>query len=271
MVAMDSERLGNYLVASGLATLEDIASALERQKQEGGRLGDNLVALGIISEEALEAMLHAKPKAPRTIAETEIPEGFLLQLLMKAVHSANLETPSQMKQVLKLPYAVINRLLDESVERKLITSAGAGEGVAFSETRYVLSGEGRSWARELLSQCHYVGPVPVSLGAYQERIKRQRITNERIDQTMIDEAFADLVVTDQFIESIGPGINSGRCILLYGPPGNGKTSVAVKIGSIFRDIIYIPYCVEVDGQIINVDAVGDVDDVAEDRRSRGCR
>ncbi|MGF1611025.1 MAG: hypothetical protein ACFCUQ_16595 [Kiloniellales bacterium] len=252
MASLDSERLGSYLVASGLAKLDDIVRALERQKREGGRLGDNLVALGIVSEERLEAMIHAKPTAPRSVQETGISEGFLLQLLVKAVHSSNLETPSQMKDMLRLPYAVITRLLEEATDRKLILSAGAGEGVAFAETRYTLSADGRNWARELLSQCHYVGPAPVSLHAYQNRIKRQRITNERIDQKMIDEAFSDLVVTRQFIESIGPGINSGRCILLYGPPGNGKTSVAAKIGSIFRDIIYIPYCVEVDGQIINV-------------------
>jgi hypothetical protein len=252
MASLDSERLGSYLVASGLATLDDIVRALDRQKREGGRLGDNLVALGIVREETLEAMLHAKPTAPRSVEDTEIAEGFLLQLLVKAVHSSNLETPSQMKELLKLPYAVITRLLEEAVDRKLILSAGSGEGLAFAETRYVLSGEGRTWARELLSQCHYVGAAPVSLSAYQNRIRRQRITNERIDQKSIDEAFSDLVVTQQFIESIGPGINSGRCILLYGPPGNGKTSVAVKIGSIFRDIIHVPYCVEVDGQIINV-------------------
>ena len=256
MPSLDCQRLGDLLIASGLAQHDDIEQALARQKDAGGRLGDNLVAMGIVSAADIESILHTKPDAPRSIEETGIPPGFLLQLLIKAIHTANLETPSQMKEALKLPYTVINSLLEDAVERKLITSVGssngAGDGNAFAENRYVLGSDGRTWARELLSQCQYVGAAPVSLTAYQERIKLQRITNERIDQAMINEAFADLVVTKQFIESIGPGINSGRSILLYGPPGNGKTSVAVKIGQIFRDIIYIPYCIEVDGQIINV-------------------
>jgi energy-coupling factor transporter ATP-binding protein EcfA2 len=92
----------------------------------------------------------------------------------------------------------------------------------------------------------------VSLTAYTERIQRQRITNERVDRAAIDAAFANMVISESFVHRIGPAINSGRSILLYGPPGNGKTSVAEKIGGIFSDTIYIPYCVEVDGQVIKV-------------------
>ncbi len=85
-----------------------------------------------------------------------------------------------------------------------------------------------------------------------ERIQRQRITNERVDQAAIEKAFGDLIISEEFIHRIGPAVNSGRSILLYGPPGNGKTSVAERIGSIFNDTIYIPYCFEVEGQIIKV-------------------
>ena len=68
----------------------------------------------------------------------------------------------------------------------------------------------------------------------------------------MDKAFANLIVSEEFIHRVGPAINSGRSILLYGPPGNGKTSVAEQIGAIFKDTIYIPYCFEVEGQIIKV-------------------
>jgi hypothetical protein len=73
-----------------------------------------------------------------------------------------------------------------------------------------------------------------------------------VDRASIEAAFANLIVADRFIQKIGPAINSGRSIQLYGPPGNGKTSVAEKIGRIFSDAIYIPYCFEVEGQIIKV-------------------
>src|SRR5690606_22357778 len=107
-------------------------------------------------------------------------------------------------------------------------------------------------AAEALEMNQYVGPAPVSLPAYHSRILRQRITNERIGREVVEEAFADLSIPPDFVQRLGPGINSGRAILLYGPPGNGKTSIAERIGRIFNDIIYIPYCVEVEGQLIKV-------------------
>ena len=69
---------------------------------------------------------------------------------------------------------------------------------------------------------------------------------------MVVDAFQDLIVTDSFIQNIGPGINSGKCILLYGPPGNGKTSLAERIGGLFQNTIYVPHAVDVGGNIMKV-------------------
>jgi predicted ATPase with chaperone activity len=129
---------------------------------------------------------------------------------------------------------------------------GAAGAHAVSELRYTLSERGKQWAQDAMRQSLYVGPVPVTLSSYSERISRQRITNERIDKAAVDVAFADLVISPEFVQEIGPAINSGRSILLYGPAGNGKTSVAEKIGRVFTGVVYIPYCFEVDGQIIKV-------------------
>jgi SpoVK/Ycf46/Vps4 family AAA+-type ATPase len=92
----------------------------------------------------------------------------------------------------------------------------------------------------------------VPLTAFQTRILRQRITNERVDRAAVEQAFGDLTITKDFIDRLGPGINSGRSMLLYGPAGNGKTSVAERIARIFRGVIYIPYCVEIEGQLVKV-------------------
>ena len=129
---------------------------------------------------------------------------------------------------------------------------GAAGIRAISELRYSLTEKGKQRAIEAMGQNQYIGPAPVSLATYSERIQRQRITNERVDRASVDIAFANLVISEKFIRDIGPAINSGRSILLYGPPGNGKTTVSEKIGTIFKDVVYIPYCFEVEGQIIKV-------------------
>jgi hypothetical protein len=144
----------------------------------------------------------------------------------------------------------VQLLIEQAQQRKLLDVLGASDG--HSEVRYILGEKGKRWAIDALEQNQYVGPVPVSLASYIDRIQRQRITNERIDRETIEHAFANLVISETFVHQVGPGINSGRSILLYGPPGNGKSTIAEKIGAIFGDVIYIPHCFEVESQIIKV-------------------
>lgn len=244
--------LGDILVAHGLVTQADIAAALDHQKSNGGRLGDNLIALGKIKPEDLEIVMHGAPTQPKTIAETGLALTDLLNLTVKAMYSGNAETPSLLASILKLPHRLMQLLIEEAQARKLLDVLGSAAGNAVSELRYSLTEKGKQWAQDAFEQNQYVGPAPVSLAAYCDRIQRQRITNEQVGRDAIDGSFSNLIISDDFVRQIGPAINAGRSILLYGPPGNGKTSVAERIGSIFNDIIYIPYCFEVEGQIIKV-------------------
>src|SRR5580692_7570891 len=244
--------IGDILVAHGLVTATDITAALEHQRVHGGRLGDNLVALGRLNATDLETVMHGAPSAPRSIAETGIAAADLLNLVLKTMYSSNAETPTLIAEVVKLPARVVQLIIEQAQERKLLDVLGAAGIRAMSELRYALTEKGKQRAIEALNQNQYIGAAPVSLEAYSERILRQRITNERVDRASVDKAFSNLVISEKFVRDIGPAINSGRSILLYGPPGNGKTTVSEKIGTIFKDIIYIPYCFEVEGQIIKV-------------------
>ena len=248
----DTSRLGDILVASGLASESEVQAALEHQKRHGGRLGDSLVSLGVVTDEALEQVIQAKPDAPRSIKDVGISGGQLLKYMIKAINVGGLETSTEMKDALKLPSSIINRLLEEAIERGFVTVLGSKAGGGSGEQRYVLSQAGQYWAKELLLESQYVGPAPVSLRAFQERIGRQRITNEQVGLARMREMLSGLVIPPDFVDRLGPAINSGRCILLYGPPGNGKTSVAERIGRMFSGIIYVPYCVEIDGQVMKV-------------------
>jgi hypothetical protein len=245
-------QIGDILVAQGLITRDDLTEALARQRSLGGRLGENLVQMGKLSAEDLDAVVHSAPVAPRSLDETGLSLPDLLNLITKAMYANGLETPSMVVETLKLPPVAVQQLLDQAKERKLVDVLGAAGIRAVSELRYALTEKGKQWAQDAMALNQYIGPAPVSLSAFCERVARQSISHERVDRAAIDSAFGSMVISDDFVQEIGPAVNSGRSILLYGPPGNGKTSVAEKIGDMFRDVVYIPYCIEIEGQIIKL-------------------
>jgi hypothetical protein len=244
--------IGDILIGLGIATQDDVAAGLELQHAEGGGLADRLIELGRIKEADVVTAMAAIPPSPRTVADTGLTPSLLLNLLIKTIYATSVETPSQMCELLKLPPRAILELLEDASQHQLLNVLGAIRADTAAERRYALTVAGMEWAHAAMRQCEYVGPAPVPLSAYREQIVRQRITNEMIDQDDIDRRFGDLIVTDDLVSKVGPAINSGRSILFYGPPGNGKTSIAERIGSLFKDVIYIPYAFEVDGQIVKV-------------------
>ncbi|HXV26309.1 MAG TPA: ATPase [Alphaproteobacteria bacterium] len=244
--------LGDILVAHGLVKAADVERGLQRQRERGGRLGDNLVALGIISAEELARILTAAPPAPNSVRETGIPLNSLLGLMLKLMQARGLERPSQLAEELRLSGAVTVELMQAAADRKLVESLGVVEANGFQEKRYQMTEAGRRRAADAFQQSQYVGPAPVALEVWEERILRQSIMNERIEKSAIDRAFADLVVPPEFVRRLGPAVNSGRCILLYGPAGNGKTSIAEKIAAIYENVVYIPYCLDISGEIVKV-------------------
>ncbi len=246
--------LGDILVAKGLISTSDIERALEHQRANGSRFGDCLVALGVVTEEQINEVLSETPEAPRKLEDMDVDPMLLLQLMIKGIHVESFEIPSQITTAMCLPNSIVNELLGDAVDRKFLEVVGqvGSASAEFSEMRYQLTQMGRDWANESLDQSQYFGPAPVSLESFQERVALQRITNECVNRDDIQEAFKDLVIPDRFVSRLGPAINSGTALLLYGPAGNGKTSVAERIGEIFRNVVYIPHCFEVDGQIIKV-------------------
>jgi len=115
-----------------------------------------------------------------------------------------------------------------------------------------LTDEGKRWATDALQRSQYTGPAPVTLEDFNDRVNLQKITNETVTFQRVREQLNDLAMEDAVIEQAGPALKSGRAILLYGPPGNGKTTFALRLAKVFTDMIYIPYAVAVEGQIIRV-------------------
>jgi hypothetical protein len=244
-------QLGDILVAQGLVTPADIAAALARQVKEGGRLGENLIAMGLLTAAQIATVVNSPPAIPAALADTGISERNLMYLLLKFMHVEACETILELVDRMKLPRRLTQQLIEDLVRQRLIGATGATSDLALS-THYALTEAGRTAVKEALEQSVYLGPVPVALPAYQVQIEKQRITNEMLEEKTLRQGFEGLVVPDHMFRRLLPAINAGRSVLLYGPPGNGKTTLSTRIAALFKDVVYVPYALEVAGQIIKI-------------------
>jgi hypothetical protein len=245
-------RLGDLLIQAQLITTQDVTNALEVQAELGGRLGDLLVSSGAIDRQVLDAFIHRMPTEPGDLAATGIDPVELLGLLMKLIYSEHLESARQFVDHIKLPYNIVDDLVQMAVDRKMLQKLGSRESENLLDMKYTFTDEGRRWTLDALNQMRYTGPAPVTLEEFSQQVNLQKITNETITFDRIRTGLGYLTVEDSLIESVGPALNSGRAILLYGPPGNGKSSVALSFASVFTDVIYVPYAIFVEGQIIRI-------------------
>jgi MoxR-like ATPase len=245
-------RLGEMLVARGLVGAADIDAALQRQQVYGGRLRDNLLALGCLTEEQLASVMHTTPAVPSSLEETGCLPRNLLNLMLKFMLLETCETTVDLVELMKLPRRLVEQLLDEAKQQHLVAAMGSFPGKMSLSIRYGLSDQGRAAAKEALDHNQYIGPAPVSLTAYQHQIERQRISNEMLDTEALRSGFEGLVVPEHYLRKLVPAVRAGRSMLLFGPPGNGKTTLATRIASLFKDVVYIPYAVEIGGQVMQV-------------------
>ncbi len=249
-------QLGEMLVASGLVSVADMAAAHERQRRTGVRATDVLLEMRLVTRDQLadaqERVAATAPVQPRSLAETGIGMVPLLGLMLRVMAADSRGTAAEIMRALRLPYGITEKLLDEARNRGWVQAMGVGLTGHAGEARYGLSHEGREALADATGQTTYVGPAPVPLAAYQAQIGRQRLSGERLDAGRLRDGLGGLSVTDALMRKLLPAVNAGSSILLFGPAGNGKTSVASRIAALFRQVIFVPYAVEIAGQIMRV-------------------
>jgi predicted ATPase with chaperone activity len=170
-------------------------------------------------------------------------------LTLKTLFYLGEATIQELAEQLRIAPYIVEGVFQRLRKDQLIQAVGLAAG----GHRVTLTQGGRSRALELLGVDQYVGAVPVSLADYIERVKSQTVRDIAVTPPDVTEAFRELVLDDPTLAQLGTAVVSGRAIFLYGPPGTGKTTVAEKLSDIFRkESIWLPYAIEVDGQIITV-------------------
>lgn len=193
------------------------------------------------------------PSQPNSIAETGLTMGFLNDLVLKIVYFTGAITGQRLEEMTKLPFLnVIDKTLEFLKLEEYVDIIGAEGGFSERSFQYVIANKGRTKIQEILDRSQYAGPAPVPLQQYIDMVNRQNVGEMVIDQPTIRQAFSHLVVNEKMLDKIGPAANSARSLFLYGPPGNGKTTIAEGIANMLGGYVLIPYCVEIDGQIIKI-------------------
>lgn len=247
-----SVALGELLVREQRITAEQLQAALARQRASGGRLGDVLVALGYMSAEELGRIFHSVPPMPRNVEQTGLPETFLLDLMLKiAYFSGQVFSLGDMSRRMCLPAGIVDELA-ELAKKDLLVSVRSAVGYSRMSYVFAMTDQGRERAEMALRQSQYTGPAPVPLETYRTMVAHQTVRQIEVDADWIGKAMGQLVMGRRLLEQLGPAFNSGRSIFLYGPAGTGKSSIAEALGRALSDEIYIPYAIEVDGQIIRI-------------------
>ncbi len=211
------------------------------------------------------------PTAPEKMEDLQVSETVLMDLMVRRLSLEGTTTLSGLSEKLKLSYPVVDHLFRQMRQHQLVEV----KGMQGNDYWITLSGVGRALAIERLHISKYAGAAPVSLNEYSSAIKAQAAEVD-ISRKSLRTALSDLVVTDQILDKLGPAVISQTSIFLYGPTGNGKTSLAERLLRVYQDSILMPYAVEVDSQIITVfDPVVhqrvDTDDTEIDPRWILCR
>ncbi len=192
------------------------------------------------------------PPQPRTLAETGLSLVMLRDILLKTMFRMNLDLVSDLSRVICLPVPLTQELVDMSRGQKLLEATGTLHATSGNEMGYQLTDAGKARALDALSQSEYYGALPVPLADYSAQMRRQSVRDIKLTRPDLLKGMGHLILPDDLIDNLGPAVSSGRSILMYGPPGNGKSSISNGIRAALGDKIYVPRAIEYSGQVITV-------------------
>lgn len=189
------------------------------------------------------------------VEDTGLSGLWLQDLVLKVLYFQGYLTGFRIADEVALPFAGVVDIILEVLKREKLVEVKTAQQIGLGEGAYVygITGLGIARAREALERSQYAGPAPVPLQDYYKSVLAQTRGRITVTDSDLRQALSHLVISDRTFERLGPAVNSGTSIFLYGPPGNGKTSIARAIGSLtLTETMYIPYAIYIDGQVVKL-------------------
>lgn len=190
-----------------------------------------------------------RPREPRALRETGLSLSLIESLVIKHLSLIGTASGRSVAKHICLPFGVLEDLFQDLRARQVIVHTGSAP---LNDYRYTLTQQGRDRAQVAMAACAYVGPAPVPLMDYVLSVEAQTIRAESPKRSQLEKAFADISIDPALFEILGPAINSGAGLFLYGAPGNGKSTLAKRITQCFGQEIWLPHTLVEDGQLIKV-------------------
>jgi hypothetical protein len=207
------------------------------------------MSVATVTETAIPNTSPAPP-VPRTLQETGLGVDQIEQLIVKTLYGGE-STGLTLADRIRLPFTMLEPLVERLRAEQLVEVRGSA-GAGSATYRYALTDGGRNRALQYLEMSRYVGPAPVSLAAYVAQMRTLAAARVYIDRDRLRQGFSHLVINDQVLEQLGPAVNAGKAVFLYGPPGNGKTVIAEGLGRALGGDMYMPHAIDVDGHTLTM-------------------
>jgi predicted ATPase with chaperone activity len=188
-------------------------------------------------------------RRPQSFRDIDVRQAVLSDLALKILYLSGALSVLELGERMKLGFEIASDIFSHLRTERFCQVTGMAGNIPHIS----ITSEGRNRAMELLAQCHYAGPAPVALESYVNMTRKQSVRDVSVHPPDVERAFAHLVIDEKSLRQFGTALNSGSAIFLYGPPGTGKTTIAETLSNVLsKEEVWIPYAVEIDGQVITV-------------------
>ncbi len=225
------------------------AKPMPQSVKKNAGLSDLFDRVNSLLQEPKPAADRFTPKVPGSLEEAHLCADDIERLILKFLLAKGSAAGREIASQIRLPFALIDPLLKQWKFDQVLDLRSSTE---IGDYIYAITDIGRERARRYSDECTYYGAAPVSIRDYLDAMQKQSIAKQTVQEDDLRRAFSDLLIDPTMLDKLGPAINSGRGMFLFGEPGNGKTSIAERVTGCFGSTIWIPRALGIDGDILRL-------------------